>query len=331
MAQNTPIIWSFNPGKFATKNSFSAPNGERKDAEAFPSVIAPLGQVDDLGLGSSRMLTATVNGATYMGGAHAGRHPLANRSVSIDRLSAANPIYAALVQMSFQHLKLAERGNGKGPTVVLASALPAGWKTAEAVAQLEQHLRTGLKGLATIKDILVRSEQAAIVYHELMDDAGGIQRDNAELAKGLVCVADCGGGDINLAVLENLETVPDSALTIPLGSYELIELVSLRAGIPLTDAEKRIRHHIESGAADSIVGPLLQQYRESAIDKLTKAWRDFTKNTTVRYRFGGGTSLWLAPVLHQAFGSKAKVVKKPQQAVAIGMYKYASRQIARGK
>jgi hypothetical protein len=58
MAQSTPIIWSFNPGKFATKNSVSAPNGERKDTEAFPSVIAPLGQVDDLGLGGSRMLTA---------------------------------------------------------------------------------------------------------------------------------------------------------------------------------------------------------------------------------------------------------------------------------
>jgi len=316
------IAWGHNPGQFAVKDTFDSLSGKRSESAPYPAVIAPWESADDMGLSKRAALEATVGGARYLGGTTVARLPTAIRQMANGRLHADSPIYPAFAQMSLHHCKLA----GRDAQFVVATALPVGWRDDDAATAIEAHIRTGLRGRAQLRAVYVRSEPGAVVYHELLDDEGTIRTDQKALAKGLICVADIGGSTLNRSVLEEIAALPGQAASPLLGSRRAIEVLMQRDGIGFVDAETRLRAAAAQPSKDAAADTILRQYRESVIAELQQAWAPFRP---VAYLIAGGTALWVGEALMRAFGPKARIVERPQQAVATGLYRYAKRQIAR--
>jgi hypothetical protein len=315
------LCWGHNPGQRFCKDTLTV-NGARRDLKPYPAVIAPWQSADDTGLArKSKDLTATVNGRHYIGGAAAERLPLNNRQMANGRLEANSPMYQALAQMSAQHAGLKAK-----PTVLIATALPVAWRDATAEEQIKAHLRAGLRELVTIKDIYVQSEPNAVIGYEMLDDNGQIRTDQAALAKGLVCVGDIGGATLNRSVVEGLRALPGQAASPLFGSRQVVEALMQSSGQQYIDAEKRLEAAVRTHGQDSVADALLAQYREAVIGELQRAWSSFRP---VAYLFAGGTAHWLADDLRRAF-AHARIVANPQQAIAIGLWRYARRKALRG-
>ncbi len=319
----TPIIcWGHNPGQRFVKDTITA-DGGRRDLRPYPAVIAPWAKSDDTGLvRKSRDLTATVAGANYIGGAAAERLPLANRQMANGRLEPHSPMYQALAQMSAQHTGLSR---GPRPTVLIATALPVAWRDPAAEEAIRGHLRAGLGNIVDIADIYVQSEPNAVVSHELLDDDGQIRKDQAALAKGLVAVGDLGGATLNRSVLEGLRALPGQSASPLLGSRQVVEALMQQSGQQYIDAEKRLEAAVKSPGQDPEAAAFLKQYREAVVGELQRAWSSFKP---VAYVFAGGTAHWVAEDLRRAFKG-ARVVSNPQQAIAIGLWRYARRKALR--
>ena len=316
------LAWGHNPGQFAVKDTVDTLSGKRSEAKPYPAVIAPFERGDDIGvLKRSTVLEATVDGARYLGGMHASRLPTAIRQMSNGRLDADSPIYSAFIQMSYQALKLTRHKNAQ---LVIATAMPVSWRSEDADHQMESFLRAGLRRRADIRAVYVRSEPAAVIYHELLTDDGEIRRDQQALTKNVVCVGDIGGGTLNRSVLEQVEVLPGQAQSPALGSRQAIEVLSRREGLPFTDAEQRLRAAVLNPGADRIADTVLRQYGEAVIAELKQAWQAFKP---AAYLFAGGTTYWIAPMLKSAFGAKARILDRPQQAIATGLYRYAKRKV----
>jgi hypothetical protein len=316
------ICWGHNPGQRYVKDSFSL-NGKRKDTRPYPAVIAPWQTTDDTGLGrKGRDLVATVGGAHYLGGAAAERLPLQNRQMANGRLKSDSPMYQALAQMSAQHTGLI----GHKATVLIATALPVAWRDDTAEEQIRGHIRTALREIVTIKDIYVQSEPNAVIGYELLDDDGQIRRDQALLAQGLVCVGDLGGATLNRSVVEGLRALPGQSASPLLGSRQVVEALMQQSGQQYIDAERRLETAARLPGQDREADALLKQYREAAIGELQRAWSLFKP---AAYLFAGGTAHWLAGELGRAFRG-ARIVSNPQQAIAIGLWRYARRKAQRG-
>jgi hypothetical protein len=266
-------------------------------------------------------LVATVGSAFYIGGTAAERLPLGNRQMANGRLEPNSPMYQALAQMSAQHAGL----KGK-PVVLIATALPVAWRDATAEEQIKAHLRAGLRDIVTIKDIYVQSEPNAVIGHEMLDDAGQIRTDQAVLAKGLVCVGDIGGATLNRSVVEGLRALPGQAVSPLLGSRQVVEALMQQSGQQYVDAEKRLEAAAAGDTTDRTAVSFLTQYREAVIGELQRAWSSFKP---VAYLFAGGTTHWIADDLKRAFKG-ARIVPNPQQAIAIGLWRYARRKALRG-
>jgi hypothetical protein len=319
------ICWGHNPGQRAVKDTISGANGERRDLRPYPAVIAPWAKSDDTGLvKKSKDLTATVGGAHYIGGVAAERLPLANRQMANGRLEPHSPMYQALVQMSVQHTGLIAKG--ARPTVLIATALPVAWRDDQAEEAIIAHLKAGLRGLLDIRDVFVQSEPNAVISYELLDDAGAIRTDQAQLAKGLVCVGDIGGATLNRSVLEGLRALPGQSASPLLGSRQVVEALVQTSGQQYVDAERRLEAAVKEPGNDAVADQLLRQYREAVLSELQRTWSAFKP---VSYLFAGGTAHWVADDLRRAFGPKARVVTSPQQAIAIGLWRYARRKAQR--
>ena len=317
----TLICWGHNPGQRFVKDTLTV-NGMRKDLRPYPAVIAPWQSSDDTALArKTRDLTAHVGGRHYIGGAAAERLPLGNRQMANGRLEANSPMYQALIQMSAQHAQLKDR-----PTVLIATALPVAWRDDAAEEQIKAHLRTGLRDLVTIRDIYVQSEPNAVIGYEMLDDDGQIRTDQALLAKGLVCVGDIGGATLNRSVVEGLRALPGQAASPLLGSRQIVEALMQLSGQQYVDAERRLEAAARQNGHDAAADALLAQYRESVIGELQRAWSSFKP---VAYLFAGGTAHWLANDLKKAFKG-ARIVANPQQAIAVGLWRYARRKAMRG-
>lgn len=321
----TPIIcWGHNPGQRFVKDTITV-DGGRRDLRPYPAVIAPWAKADDTGLvRKARDLTATVGGASYIGGSAAERLPLANRQMANGRLEPDSPMYQALAQMSAQHTGLTTRG--ARPAVIIATALPVAWRDEAAEAAIAGHLRAGLRGLVDVRDVYVQSEPNAVVGHELLDDAGQIRTDQAQLAKGLVCVGDIGGATLNRSVLEGLKALPGQAASPLLGSRQVVEALMQQDGLQYLDAERRLEAAVKAPGKDAPADQLLKQYREAVLGELQRAWSLFKP---VAYLFAGGTAHWVAEDLRRVFGAKARVIGNPQQTIAIGLWRYARRRAQR--
>lgn len=329
-----PIIaWGHNPGQRFVKDAFTDSKGQRKDTKPYPAVIAPWAESDDVGfMRKSRDLTARVGNADYIGGDTAERLPLANRQMAQGRLDADSPVYQAFAQMSLQHMRLfdgrvaASTEQRVRPAVVIATALPVGWRDADAEESIKQHVRIGLRGLVNIKDIFVQSEPNAVVSYEMLDDTGNFRSDQAALAKGLVCVGDIGGSTLNRSVLENLRALPGQSASPLLGSRQVIEALMQKTGQQYLDAERRLEEASKKPGADPLADGLLKQYRETVIGTFQQAWSIFKP---LVYLFAGGTVHWFADDLRRAF-ARSRIVQNPQQAIAVGLWRYARRKIQRG-
>jgi|GEM_PF-2716252 len=316
-------LWAHNPGQRFVKDALSAPGEPRRDLRPYPAVIAPWAKSDDTGLTTKRRdLTATVGGAHYIGGSAAERLPLANRQMANGRLEPDSPMYQALAQMSAQHMGLAPKKGAPKPVVLIATALPVAWRDELAETQIASHLREGLKGLIEIKGIYVQSEPNAVVSYELLDDDGQPRSDQAALATGLVAVGDIGGATLNRSVLDQLRALPGQAASPLLGSRQVVEALMQQSGQQYVDAERRLEAAALAGGADPVADRLLKQYREAVLGELQRAWSSFKP---VAYLFAGGTAHWVGDELRRAFGPKARVVSNPQQAIAIGLWRYARR------
>lgn len=315
------ICWGHNPGQRFVKDSLTI-NGKRRDLRPYPAVIAPWAPSDDTGLArKTRDLVATVGGHRYIGGDAAERLPLANREQSRGRLGADNAMYQALAQMSAQHASL----NGK-TRVLIATALPVGWRDADAEAQIKAHIRKALADTLTIVDIYVQSEPNAVVGSELLDDDGDIRTDQAALAAGLVCVGDIGGGTLNRTVLDKLRALPGQSASPDLGSGVVVNDLAQRAGVQYLDAERRLEAAVKMPGRDPEADALLRQYADRVVSAFREAWRPYT---TALHLFAGGTAHWIASDLARAFPG-ARIVPRPQQAIAIGLWRYARRKAQRG-
>lgn len=322
---STLVAWGHNPGQLNVKDTFDGSTGKRSEVQPYPAVIAPWEKSDDIGLGSSNTLEGVVAGARYIGGMKAARLPGAIRQMANGRLLDDSPIYPCFAQMSLTHTKLAKRVTDSA--FVIATALPVGWRTDDAAAAIERHIRMGLHGRANIKTVFVRSEPSAVVYHELLTDEGQIRPDQRALVNGVVCVADIGGSTLNRAVLENIEALPGQSQSPLLGSRRAIDQLTNREGISFVDAESRLRTASQHPGIDPIADLVLRQYQEAVIAELQQAWNIYKP---VAYLFAGGTTLWAASAIRKAFGAKVRIVDKPQQAIATGLYRYAKMKIARG-
>lgn len=324
------ICWGHNPGQRYVKDSFSL-NGKRKDTRPYPAVIAPWARSDDTGLTKrSKDLVAQIGSALYIGGAAAERLPLANRQQATGRLDLDSPIYQALAQMSAQHTGLIGNGrtNGHRPTVLIAAALPVAWRLQDAAAEerLRTHLRRALGDMVTIREIVVQSEPNAVVGAEILDDDGQLRSEAADLAKGLICVGDIGGGTLNRSVLEQLRALPGQAASPALGSGQVVQALMQQAGVQYLDAERRLETAAATPGSDRAAEALLKQYREAVISHLQEAWRGFSP---VAYLFAGGTVHWVADALRRAF-PRVRIAANAQQAIAIGLWRYARRKATRG-
>lgn len=318
------ICWGHNPGQRFVKDTISS-GGKRKDLRPYPAVIAPWQTTDDTGFARrTRDLTANVDGALYLGGAAAERLPIANRQMANGRLDANSPVYQAFAQMSAQHTGL--RKTEARPTVLIATALPVGWRDDTAEAAIIEHIKAGLKGLVTIKGIYVQSEPNAVVSSELLDDDGQLCPDQAELARGLVCVGDIGGGTLNRSVLEGLKALPGQAASPVLGSGQVVQVLMQQSGMQYVDAERRLEQAVRTPGQDAPADALLKQYRETVVGTFQQAWGTFKP---VMYLFAGGTVHWVSEQLRRAF-PRSRIAANPQQAIAIGLWRYARRKAQRG-
>lgn len=315
------IILGHNAGQWGVKDTYSV-DGKTKIARPYPAVIAPWGEASDLGFGGkTKALEATVSGRRYIVGEAAQRHAMAMRQMSQGRLDADSPIYPVLLQASLSHTGILARKNGTAPQVIIAVALPIGWKDAQAEQQIERHVRDGARNLVTIKAVHVSSEPAAVVFHELFNDEGVVQKDQIYLNTGLVCVADIGGSTLNRSVLDGLRLEQDGSASPYLGSYVAIEQVMQRLGIhQAVDAEKKILKAVKGEATDPVVGEILNQYREAVVAELQQAWKRLDADA---YLIAGGTSWWVIEEVKRAFGAKVRHVPKPQTAISTGLYRYA--------
>lgn len=322
---NDTIEWAHNPGQRFVKDSITV-NGQRKDLRPYPAVIAPWQKSDELGLArKSRDLTAQIGDAVYLGGEIAERLPMANRQLVNGRLEADSPVYEAFAQMSLQHIGL--RKAGARPTVLIATALPVAWRDDAGEAAIAAHLRAGLRGLVTIKDIVIQSEPNAVVSSEILDDTGNLRQDQKDVATGLVCVGDIGGGTLNRSVLERLKVLPGQSASPLLGSRQVVEALMLSSNQQYIDAERRLAAAAQSPGQDLAADTLLRQYQEAVVSELQRAWSSFKP---VAYIFAGGTVHWVGEALRRAFGSKVRIVANPQQAIAVGLWRYARRKTQRG-
>lgn len=324
---NDLICWGHNPGQRAVKDSITV-NGKRKDLRPYPAVIAPFDKSDDTGL-SKRVkdLVAVVGGRPYIGGEPAERLPLAQRQQERGRLDLESPIYPALAQMSAQHANLCGH-NGSRPRVLIATALPVGWRldSDEAEQALRNHIKRALADLMIVESVYVQSEPNAVVGSELLDDDGEPRKDRADLATGLVCVGDIGGGTLNRSVLEKLRALPGQAASPDLGSGQVVRNLAQRAGMQYIDAERRLEDAVKSPGADQVADALLHQYRDAVVMNFREAWKPFTRAV---YLFAGGTAHWLRDELQRAFPG-CHIAANPQQAIAIGLWRYARRKARRG-
>lgn len=321
------IAWGHNPGQRAVKDSLTV-NGKRKDLRPYPAVIAPWAKSDDTGLSRrSKDLTATVGGRSYIGGEPAERLPMATRQQARGRLDADSPIYGALAQMSAQHAGLAGH-NGTRPRMLIATALPVGWRLDDEGAEqaLRSHIKRALADVVIVEQVYVQSEPNAVVGSELLDDNGEARKDRADLAAGLVCVGDIGGGTLNRSVLEKLRALPGQAASPDLGSGQVVKDLMQRAGMQYVDAERRIEAAVKSPGADPVADVLLRQYRDAVVMDLQEAWKPFTRAVRL---FAGGTVHWLRDELLRAFPG-CIIVPHPQMAVAVGLWRYARRKARRG-
>lgn len=319
------ICWAHNPGQRAVKDSITV-NGKRKDLRPYPAVIAPWAKSDDMGLNRKvRDLTATIGGAVYVGGEPAERLPLAMRQQARGRLDMDSPIYPALAQMSAQHAGLASH-NGARPRVLVATALPVGWRDEGAEQALRTHIKRALADIVIVEQVYVQSEPNAVVGSELLDDDGEARRDRADLASGLVCVGDIGGGTLNRSVLEKLRALPGQAASPDLGSSRAVKDLAQRAGMQYVDAERRLEAAVKNPGKDAATDALLLQYRKAVVSEFQEAWKGFSGAT---YLFAGGTVHWLRDELVQAFPG-CIIVANPQHAVAVGLWRYARRKARRG-
>lgn len=315
------ICWGHNPGQRFVKDTYTL-DGKRKDTKPYPAVIAPWQRSDDTGLAKRvRDLIATVGGAHYIGGTAAERLPLQNRQMANGRLEPNSPMYQALAQMSAQQTGML----GKRPTVLIATALPVAWRDETAEEQIKAHLRAGLREMVTIKEIYVQSEPNAVIGYEMLDDDGQIRRDQTMLAQGLVCVADIGGATLNRSVVECLRALPGQSASPLLGSRQVVEALMQQSGQQYIDAERRLEDAVREPGKDSIADALLKQYREAVIGELQRAWSLFKP---VAYLFAGGTAHWIADEARRVFFA-ARVVNNPQQAIAVGLWRYARRKAQR--
>lgn len=319
-------IWGHNPGQRYVKDCIAPPEGTRRDCAPYPAVIAPWQKTDELGLArKTRDLTAMVDGALYLGGALAERLPLANRQLVNGRLEPDSPVYQAFAQMSAQHVGLT-KAPGR-PSVLIATALPVAWREPTAEAALAAHIRAGLRDRNIhIRDILIQSEPNAVVSSEILDDAGALRSDQTDLATGLVCVGDLGGGTLNRSVLERLKVLPGQSASPLLGSRQVVEALMQISGQQYVDAEQRLAAAARTPGNDGPAETLLRQYQEAVVAELQRAWATFKP---AAYLFAGGTVQWVEPALRRAFGGRCRVVKQPQQAIAVGLWRYARRKAAR--
>lgn len=321
------ICWGHNPGQRAVKDSITV-NGKRKDLRPYPAVIAPWAKSDDTGL-SRRVkdLTATVGDRQYIGGEPAERLPMATRQQARDRLDMDSPIYGALAQMSAQHAGLAGH-NGTRPRVLIATALPVGWRLSDEGAEqaLRTHIKRALVDIVLVDQVYVQSEPNAVVGSELLDDDGEARKDRADLASGLVCVGDIGGGTLNRSVLEKLRALPGQAASPDLGSGQVVRDLMQRAGMQYVDAERRIEAAVRKPGVDLVADALLRQYRDAVLVDFQEAWKPFTRAVRL---FAGGTVHWLRDELLRAFPG-CVIVANPQHAIAIGLWRYARRKARRG-
>ncbi len=323
------IAWGHNPGQYAVKDSVEGSDGKRRDLSPYPAVIAPweaahssltalrgkAGHGDD----------ATRGGARYVVGEVAQYMPTAMRQMSDNRLDEHSAMYAALVQSSYYRARLERQ---TGARLVIATALPVGWRDA-GVETMTAHIRRGLAQHADIASVHVASEPAAVIFHELLNDDGDYRPERMHLAKELVCVADIGGSTLNRSVLANLKPLPGQSESPLLGSRRAIEVLARRDRIGFVEAEQRLRAAASletSNTTDPAALMVLRQYREQVVAELRQAWMGMNP---AAYLLAGGTALWVADALKQAFGPKLIVVANPQQAIAIGLYRYAKRQIGR--
>jgi len=324
---NEIICWGHNPGQRAVKDSLTV-NGKRKDLRPYPAVIAPWAKSDDTGLAKrGRDLVAVVGDRSYIGGEPAERLPMAQRQQSRGRLDLDSPIYPALAQMSAQHAGLVGH-NGTRPRVLIATALPVGWRldSEEAEQALRSHIRRALADLVIVESVYVQSEPNAVVGSELLDDDGEARKERADLASGLVCVGDIGGGTLNRSVLEKLRALPGQAASPDLGSGQVVRDLMQRAGMQYIDAERRIEAAVKSPGADPIADALLRQYRDAVVMDFQEAWKPFTRAVRL---FAGGTVHWLRDELARAFPG-CQIAANPQHAIAVGLWRYARRKARRG-
>jgi hypothetical protein len=163
------------------------------------------------------------------------------------------------------------------------------------------------------------------VGSELLDDDGNIRTDQAQLATGLVCVGDIGGGTLNRTVLDKLRALPGQAASPNLGSSIIVNDLAQRADIQYIDAERRLEAAVRTPGRDVVADALLRQYAERVIAEFREAWKPYT---TAMHIFAGGTAHWIAADLIRAFPG-ARIVAKPQQAIAIGLWRYARRKAQR--
>lgn len=329
MSTTTLVCLGHNPGQFAVKNTYDSPSGKRAEAMPFPAVIAPYAASDSLGLVSrTAQLSAMVNGAHYLGGATVARLPNAIRQMANGRLEEDSPIYPALVQMSLQHTKLDRRGGANLPVLVIATALPVGWRNADENAgrALEAHIRAGLKGKAEVKAVFTQSEPAAVIYHEVITDEGEFRKESRALTTDLVAVADIGGGTLNRSMLEALSALPGQSQSPPLGSRQAIEPLMQLRGLSFVDAELALREAAAQPGRDAVVDNVLKQYRAAVVAELQQAWGPYRPKSIL---IAGGTAHWVGGEIIRAFGATARIVEHPQQAIATGLWRYAKRQAAK--
>ncbi len=318
----TVIAWGHNPGQRFVKDTLTV-GDRRKDLKPYPAVIAPWQSSDSTGLDrQSRDLVATVNGSHYIGGDSAERLPLQNRQMSHGRLDEDSPIYQALAQMSAQHTGLV----GKNASVLIATAMPSAWRSEESEAQLKAHIRTGLRDIVTIKNIIVQSEPNAIIFHEVLDDNGQSRNEDSRLMTDLVCVGDIGGSTLNRTVVDGLRSLPGQADSPFLGSRQVVESLMKVTGQQYIDAERRIIAAVRNPGKDQVADSLLRQYREAVVAEFQRAWANYKP---VLHIFAGGTVHWLAGDLMRAF-DRVRIVDNPQQAIAVGLWRYARRKLLRG-
>lgn len=275
--------------------------------------------------------TVVVDGMHLWTGADAEQAPSARTILSQERLSDALFIPALVAGA------LGRAGDLNGSsTGVCVSGLPATWAAdPERCRLLGARLRAGAPEI--YRKVTIIAEPLGLAYSELLDNAGQVVGDSA-LASARIATVDLGHLTVDRAELLRLAPIANAMGTYQLGTARPLAEIQARLSayverdLSLIETDAAIRAGVVRRAGADVPLPLhwdrpLIENGQAIRDRLVEAWASGSQFEAILLGGGGAELPQLTDAIRASF-PHARIVERPQTAIARGYARLARRQAA---